>query len=92
MLLYPFCIKVIIIFHAIVDLMTIPRWFHPFLTRHSAECMLIDNAPEGSYLLRPSATGGKDQYTLSVKYAKHQQRHMLNTCIDRHTGDAQTHT
>uniref|UniRef100_A0A1X7SVP6 SH2 domain-containing protein n=1 Tax=Amphimedon queenslandica TaxID=400682 RepID=A0A1X7SVP6_AMPQE len=46
------------------------KWFHPFLTRHSAECMLIDNAPEGSYLLRPSATGGKDQYTLSVKFSQ----------------------
>ena len=41
------------------------RWFHPFLTRHAAECMLIDNAPEGTYLLRTSSSGS--EYALSVK-------------------------
>lgn len=40
-------------------------WFHPQLTRHAAECMLIDNAPEGSFLLRPSSDG--EGYVLSVK-------------------------
>jgi len=40
-------------------------WFHPHLSRHAADCILIDNAPEGSYLLRPSNDG---QYALSVKY------------------------
>ncbi len=25
------------------------EWYHPNLTRHAADCMLIDNAPEGSY-------------------------------------------
>lgn len=40
-------------------------WYHPRLTRHAAECMLIDNAPEGSYLLRPSSEG--IGYVLSVK-------------------------
>lgn len=43
-------------------------WFHPFLTRHAADCMLIDNAPEGSYLLRPSSNHDKDHsYVLSAK-------------------------
>lgn len=40
-------------------------WFHPQLTRHAAECMLIDNAPEGSFLLRPSSGG--EGYVLSIK-------------------------
>lgn len=43
-------------------------WYHPFLTRHAADCMLIDNAPEGSYLLRPSSNYKKDRsYVLSAK-------------------------
>ena len=41
------------------------RWFHPHLTRHAADCILIDNAPEGSYLLRPVEDSG--HYALSVK-------------------------
>lgn len=40
-------------------------WFHPQLTRHAAECMLIDNAPEGTFLLRPSSDG--EGYVISVK-------------------------
>ena len=40
-------------------------WFHPKLSRHAAECMLIDNAPEGSFLLRPSSDS--ESYVLSVK-------------------------
>lgn len=43
-------------------------WYHPYLTRHAADCMLIDNAPEGSYLLRPSSNFKQDQsYVLSAK-------------------------
>lgn len=45
-------------------------WFHPFLTRHAADCMLIDNAPEGSFLLRSSSdyqTNPSYGYVLSVK-------------------------
>ena len=43
-------------------------WYHPYLTRHAADCMLIDNAPEGSYLLRPSSNHKQDQsYVLSAK-------------------------
>ena len=45
--------------------MDIVEWFHPQLTRHAAECMLIDNAPEGSFLLRPSSNG--EGYVLSIK-------------------------
>ena len=41
------------------------RWFHPHLTRHAADCILIDNAPEGSYLLRP--VEDSDHYAVSVK-------------------------
>lgn len=41
------------------------EWFHPHLTRHAADCILIDNAPEGSYLLRPVEDSG--HYALSVK-------------------------
>lgn len=40
-------------------------WYHPQLNRHAAECMLIDNAPEGTFLLRPSSDG--EGYVLSVK-------------------------
>ncbi len=44
------------------------KWFHPTLNRHTADCMLIDNAPEGSYLLRPSSNHASDySYVLSVK-------------------------
>jgi len=43
-------------------------WYHPYLTRHAADCMLIDNAPEGSYLLRPSSNHKQDlSYVLSAK-------------------------
>lgn len=44
-------------------MMQIP-WFHPNLTRHAADCMLIDNAPEGTYLLRPSS---ESPYAVSIK-------------------------
>jgi dual adaptor for phosphotyrosine/3-phosphotyrosine/3-phosphoinositide len=47
------------------DPMEALEWFHPMLTRHAAECMLIDNAPEGTFLLRPSSDG--EGYVLSVK-------------------------
>ena len=44
------------------------NWYHPHLTRHAADCMLIDNAPEGSYLLRASSDFQTDgSYVLSVK-------------------------
>lgn len=50
------------------DPMMALRWFHPCLTRHAAECMLIDNAPEGSYLLRASSDyQTSHSYVLSVK-------------------------
>ncbi|XP_065910163.1 dual adapter for phosphotyrosine and 3-phosphotyrosine and 3-phosphoinositide-like [Dysidea avara] len=52
-------------------------WFHPHLSRHAADCMLIDNAPEGSYLLRPSNDG---EYALSVKMsASVQHVHLHHT-------------
>lgn len=50
------------------DPMIAVAWYHPHLTRHAAECMLIDNAPEGSYLLRASSDYQADaSYVLSVK-------------------------
>ena len=51
-------------------------WFHPLLTRHAAECMLIDNAPEGSFLLRPSSDG--EGYVLSVKLSSSVQHVRVN--------------
>lgn len=47
------------------DPMMAVNWFHPHLTRHAADCMLIDNAPEGSYLLRASTD--HRSYVLCVK-------------------------
>ena len=47
------------------DPMLALKWYHPHLSRHAADCMLIDNAPEGSYLLRPSSD--ENAYVLSVK-------------------------
>lgn len=50
------------------DPMMALHWFHPNLTRHAADCMLIDNAPEGSYLLRASSDyQANGSYVLSVK-------------------------
>lgn len=50
------------------DTMMAVNWYHPHLTRHAADCMLIDNAPEGSYLLRASSDYQRDaSYVLSVK-------------------------
>ena len=46
------------------DVMMAIAWFHPHLTRHSADCMLIDNAPEGAYLLRPASD---NSYAVSIK-------------------------
>ena len=47
------------------DPMMALKWYHPHLTRHAADCMLIDNAPEGAYLLRPGSDG--NSYVVSVK-------------------------
>ncbi len=50
------------------DPMMTLKWYHPNLSRHTADCMLIDNAPEGSYLLRPSSNHDSDNsYVLCVK-------------------------
>lgn len=50
------------------DPMMAVTWYHPHLTRHAADCMLIDNAPEGTYLLRASSDQQTDaSYVLSVK-------------------------
>ncbi|ESO97786.1 hypothetical protein LOTGIDRAFT_104002, partial [Lottia gigantea] len=34
-------------------------WFHPGMNRHTAESLLMQNAKEGTYLLRPSSTAGE---------------------------------
>lgn len=47
------------------DPMMALKWFHPHLTRHAADCMLIDNAPEGAFLMRQATDN--DGYVLSVK-------------------------
>ncbi len=47
------------------DPMLVLQWYHPHLSRHAADCMLIDNAPEGSFLLRPSTS--TEGYVISVK-------------------------
>ena len=39
-------------------------WFHPSITRHVAEGLLMANGQDGSYLLRASKKG---QYSLSVR-------------------------
>ena len=43
------------------------EWFHPNLTRHTAESILLQNGKDGTYLLRPSSKGG-GEYALSVKF------------------------
>lgn len=48
------------------DPMMTLKWYHPHLTRHAADCMLLETAPEGCYLLRPSSDNIGD-YVLSVK-------------------------
>ena len=48
------------------DPMMILDWYHPHLSRHAADCMLLESAPEGCYLLRPSSDQFGD-YVLSVK-------------------------
>ncbi|KAL8567615.1 hypothetical protein ACOMHN_054428 [Nucella lapillus] len=42
-------------------------WFHPNLTRHTAESILLQNGKDGTYLLRSSSKGG-GEYALSVKF------------------------
>ena len=46
------------------DPMMILNWYHPHLSRHAADSMLLETAPEGCYLLRPSKNG---DYALSIK-------------------------
>ncbi len=58
------------------------KWFHPTLNRHTADCMLIDNAPEGSYLLRPSFNN--DSYVLSVKLSYSVQHIRVTKAPDGH--------
>lgn len=41
-------------------------WYHPTLSRHTAESMLMQNGMDGTYLLRPSSKGS-GEYALSVK-------------------------
>ena len=48
------------------DPMMALNWYHPHLTRHAADRMLLETAPEGCYLLRPSSQQNGD-YVLSVK-------------------------
>ena len=48
------------------DPMMVLKWYHPHLTRHAADCTLLEAAPEGCYLLRPSSDKSGD-YVLSVK-------------------------
>ena len=62
------------------DPMMAIRWFHPYLTRHAADCMLIDNAPEGSYLLRPSSDG--EGYVVCVKLSSSVQHIRLTSTRD----------
>lgn len=42
-------------------------WFHPNITRHTAESLLLQNGRDGTYLLRPSSKGC-GEYALSVKF------------------------
>ncbi|CAG5127808.1 unnamed protein product [Candidula unifasciata] len=42
------------------------EWYHPTLTRHTAESILMQNGSDGTYLLRPSRKGSV-KYALSVK-------------------------
>lgn len=48
------------------DPMMVLNWYHPHLTRHAADCMLLESAPEGCYLLRPASDRFGD-YVLSIK-------------------------
>lgn len=41
-------------------------WYHPTLSRHTAESMLMQNGMDGTYLLRQSSKGS-GEYALSVK-------------------------
>jgi len=51
-----------------LDVQDLP-WYHPNLTRHQAEALLIQNASDGSYLLRDSTTTGPSEirYSLSCR-------------------------
>lgn len=42
------------------------EWFHPNCTRHVADCMLMANGKDGSYLLRQSVTN-PGEFSLSVR-------------------------
>lgn len=61
------------------------NWYHPNLTRHAAECMLIDNAPEGTYLLRPNMQEA-NKFSLSVKC----QRAVLHFIVTRNRDGSYT--
>lgn len=63
------------------DPMMAVQWYHPHLTRHAADCMLIDNAPEGSYLLRPSQDGG-GPYAISIKLSSSVQHVRVTLTTD----------
>lgn len=65
------------------DPMLALQWYHPNLTRHTADCMLIDNAPEGSYLLRPSSECHRDgSYVLSIKLSSSVQHVKVSKMLD----------
>ena len=62
------------------DVMMAVAWFHPHLTRHAADCMLIDNAQEGAYLLRPASD---NSYAVSVKLSSSVQHFKVSLTVDR---------
>ena len=45
-------------------------WYHPDITRHIAETLLLKNGEEGAFLLRDKTTGLRGrEFVLSVRYA-----------------------
>ena len=44
------------------------RWYHPKMTRNTAEVLLLTNGVEGNFLIRPSHSSAGN-FAISVRYA-----------------------
>ena len=64
-------IELLRLFHHKLSPFLSSRWFHPNISGHEAERLLLDKGFDGSFLVRPSE-GTPGNFTLCVRYVLYQ--------------------